>query len=206
MNEQQETIMVVDDTPTNLGVLFTALKNAGYKVLLDSNGQSALDTIARLRPDIILLDVMMPNIDGFEVCRQLKANALTRGIPVIFMTALTDSVDEVKGLQLGAADYITKPFKVETVLARISTHLTLRNLQRDLQQRNAALQEALDTIKTLSGLVPICAWCGKQIKNEEGEWVGVESYLKEYHDVEFTHSMCPVCSEQWITEYKSKKE
>jgi response regulator RpfG family c-di-GMP phosphodiesterase len=125
----------------------------------------------------------------------LKANDLTRDIPVIFMTALTDPVDEVKGLSLGAVDYITKPIKVEVVLARLNTHLTLRKLQKELANKNLELQETLATIKTLSGLVPICAWCGKRIRNEREEWVSVVSYIQAHSEVEFTHGLCPDCSE-----------
>ncbi len=133
------TVLIVDDNLTNLSVLFNSLEGVGFRVLVATNGEAALSGIAQTLPDIILLDVMMPGLDGFETCRRLKANAATRNIPVIFMTALTESVDEVKGLRLGAVDYITKPIRVETVLARINTHLTIRNLQKSLQEQNAEL-------------------------------------------------------------------
>lgn len=200
MNPQPDTILVVDDTPANLGVLFTGLRNAGYKVLLNENGTAAFKTALEVLPDLIILDAMMPGVDGFETCRRLKANSLTRDIPVIFMTALTDPVDEVKGLSLGAVDYITKPIKVEVVLARLNTHLTLRKTQKELEKKNLALQEALAAIKTLSGLVPICAWCGKRIKNEQDEWVNVVSYIQAHSEVEFTHGLCPDCSEKVYAE------
>jgi signal transduction histidine kinase len=133
------TILIVDDNLTNLSVLFDSLEGVGFRVLVATNGEAALAGISQTLPDIILLDVQMPGIDGFEMCRRLKASETTRNIPVIFMTALTESVDEVKGLRLGAVDYITKPIRVETVLARINTHLTIRNLQRSLQKQNAEL-------------------------------------------------------------------
>jgi len=117
----KDTILVVDDTPTNLGVLFDSLEDAGYRVLVSTDGESALEVVQNISPDIILLDVMMPDIDGFETCRRLKSNSDTAKIPVIFMTALSDVYDEVKGLELGAVDYIIKPFQVETVLARLKT-------------------------------------------------------------------------------------
>ena len=133
------TILIVDDNPTNLGVLFESLEGVGFKVLVAVNGGAALEGVREVLPDIILLDVLMPGISGFETCRRLKANEATRDIPVIFMTALTESVDEVRGFRLGAVDYITKPIRVETVLARINTHLTIRNLQKGLQVQNAEL-------------------------------------------------------------------
>jgi PleD family two-component response regulator len=205
MNPHPDTILVVDDTPANLGVLFTGLRNAGYKVLLNENGEAALKTAMEVMPNLIILDIIMPGTDGFEICRRLKANTRTRDIPVIFMTALTDPVDEVKGLRLGAVDYISKPIKVEIVLARLNTHLTLRKIQKELEQRNLELQEALDAIKTLSGLVPICAWCGKNIRNELDEWVSVTSYIEAHSEIEFTHGLCPDCSEGLHAEIGSIK-
>ncbi|GAB4129747.1 MAG: hypothetical protein Fur005_38870 [Roseiflexaceae bacterium] len=196
MSIRPDTILVVDDTPTNLGMLFDGLRMAGYRVLLNENGTMALNTVAKVQPDLIILDVMMPGIDGFEVCRRLQDQPATKSIPVIFMTALTDSVDEVLGLSLGAVDYITKPIKIDIVLARIRTHLTLRNLRRDLERRNAELEEALATINTLSKIVPICAWCGKNIRNEQNEWVSLVSYLRDHAGIEFTHTLCPNCYAQ----------
>lgn len=178
MNTPSDTILVVDDTPANLAILFTGLRNAGYKVLINERGDIALQTAAYALPDLIILDVMMPGIDGFETCRRLKEDPRTRDIPVILMTALTDPIDEVTGLRAGAVDYITKPIHVEVVLARISTHLTLRKLYRDLERKHAALKEALATIKTLSGIIPICAWCGNKIRDERGEWMSVATYLE----------------------------
>ncbi len=143
----QATILVVDDTPANLGVLFDHLETTGFKVLIDTNGESAIETIQQVQPDLILLDVRMPGIDGFETCRRLKADERTQAIPVIFMTALTDMVDEVKGLKLGAVDYITKPIRIEVVSARLHTHLTLRSLQKRLESRNAQLQQEIEEHK-----------------------------------------------------------
>lgn len=142
----RETILIVDDNPTNLSVLFDSLESVGYKVLVATNGEAAIEAVTHTEPDIILLDVRMPGIDGFETCRRLKEDKTTRDIPIIFMTALTDAVDEVMGLQLGAVDYITKPIKVEVVLARLETHLTIRNLQKSLQKQNAELDAFAHTV------------------------------------------------------------
>lgn len=129
-NAQKSSILIVDDNPTNLKVLFDVLHHAGFKVSVAKSGESAIRRLENTLPDVILLDVMMPpGIDGFETCRRLKADGKTQAIPVIFITALNDVKNKVKGLQIGAVDYITKPFQNEEVLARISTHIQLRKTQ-----------------------------------------------------------------------------
>jgi PAS domain S-box-containing protein len=146
-------ILLVDDTPANLGVLFELLKGCGFKVSVAEDGESALEQVNYVRPDLILLDVLMPLMDGFTTCERLKAQPETREIPVIFMTALTDTVDKVKGFGLGAVDYITKPFQQEEVLARIRTHLALQQLKTSLKESEERLshiiESAMDAIITL---------------------------------------------------------
>jgi signal transduction histidine kinase len=141
------TILVVDDNPTNIQVLFDVLSEIGYRVAIAKSGEAALQRLQSFHPDIILLDVMMPGIDGFETCQRLKADPATYDIPVIFMTALSDSIDKVKGLSLGAVDYITKPIQHEEALARIRVHLQLRSSQKALEQRTAELSQALNHLK-----------------------------------------------------------
>ena len=135
------TILIVDDTPANLRVLLDTLRDAGYKLLVACSGEAAIQQAEYARPDLILLDVMMPGINGFEACRQMKARAAIKDIPVIFMTALTDTTDKIQGFQAGGVDYITKPFQHEEVLARVTTHLTIRQLQQQLEAQNLLLQE-----------------------------------------------------------------
>jgi formate hydrogenlyase transcriptional activator len=146
-------ILLVDDTPANLGVLFELLKGCGFKVSVAEDGESALEQVNYVRPDLILLDVLMPLMDGFTTCERLKAQPEIREIPVIFMTALTDTVDKVKGFELGAVDYITKPFQQEEVLARIRTHLSLQQLKASLKESEERLshiiESAMDAIITL---------------------------------------------------------
>jgi len=137
----QGTILIVGDNPANLSLLFKSLETAGFKVLVSADGKSVFGAISQIRPDLILLDIMMPGMDGFETCRRLKANDTTKGIPILFMTALTETVDKVKGFELGAVDYITKPFQLEEVLARIKVHLTIQNLQKQLEEQNLRLQQ-----------------------------------------------------------------
>ncbi|NMG19425.1 response regulator [Brasilonema bromeliae] len=138
---QKGVILIVDDTPTNLEVLFDFLADSGFTVLVAEDGESAIARAEYAPPDLILLDILMPRMDGFETCSCLKANELTKDIPIIFMTALSETVDKVKGLNLGAVDYITKPLQHEEVLARIELHLRLRNLTKTLQEQNQQIRE-----------------------------------------------------------------
>ncbi|MBO9999633.1 MAG: EAL domain-containing protein [Cyanobacteria bacterium SID2] len=136
-----QSILIVDDDPANLEVLSNFLEMAGYEVLIARDGESAIFRAQYDPPDLICLDVMMPGIDGFETCRRLKSQPLTADIPVIFMTALSETVDQVKGLSLGAVDYIPKPFYEEVVLSRIQLHLKLRSLARELSEQNEQLEQ-----------------------------------------------------------------
>jgi len=135
-----ETILLIDDTPTNLEVLYSALSGAGYDILVEMDGESGLEQAQNSRPNLILLDVMMPGIDGFETCHRLKANPITCDIPIIFMTALSETEDKIKGLNAGAVDYITKPFQHEEVLARVKIHLQIRSMAITLEEQNNLLK------------------------------------------------------------------
>lgn len=134
---ERGVILIVDDTPDNLALLSDALDEVGYMVLVALDGLSALSRIQRRRPDLILLDAMMPGLDGFETCQRIKADAATADIPVLFMTALTDSEHVVKGFAAGGIDYVTKPINTEEVLARVASHL---RTARILQMARAASQ------------------------------------------------------------------
>ncbi|GAB4368132.1 MAG: hypothetical protein Kow00121_07000 [Elainellaceae cyanobacterium] len=136
-------ILIVDDTPTNLEVLLDLLESAGFKVVIAEDGERAIALAQYAPPDLILLDILMPGIDGFETCRRLKANPTTQKIPIIFLTAVSDNVDKVKGLHLGAVDYITKPLNHEEVLARVNTHVRLQNLTKRLTEQNERLEKEI---------------------------------------------------------------
>ena len=131
--------MIVDDALENLYVLEAILKEAGYCIRSVPDGSLALESVQNILPDLILLDIMMPGLDGFEVCRRLKADERTRGIPVIFLSAMREQAHKITAFQVGGIDYITKPFQVEEVLARVRTHLTLQRMHRQLEERNEAL-------------------------------------------------------------------
>jgi diguanylate cyclase (GGDEF)-like protein len=135
------TLLVVDDQPNNIKVLFDFLVESGYRVLVAQDGESALEKAANAVPHLVLLDVMMPGIDGFETCRRLKLNEKTKDIPVIFMTALSDTPYSVKGFEVGAVDYVTKPIQQEEILARINTQLTIRKMYLELEEKTRVLDD-----------------------------------------------------------------
>ena len=141
---QQPIILIIDDNPTNLKVLSGAIADSGWEILVATDGESAIEQAEYAKPDLILLDVMMPGINGFETCDRLKLNPATCEIPIIFMTALTDTVDKVKGLSLGAVDYITKPFHTEEVLARVNVHLKMRGLNQELAAQKNDLEKRVE--------------------------------------------------------------
>src|ERR671932_108440 len=153
MNNQQGNILVVDDTPNNLRLLAGILQGRGYEVRPVPNGKLALSGARGFLPDLILLDIMMPEMDGYEVCSKLKADERTKDIPVIFVSAINDVLDKVKAFSVGGVDYITKPFQVEEVLARVETHLALQRLQKSLQDKNEELaktnEELANTLQQL---------------------------------------------------------
>ncbi len=201
------TILIVDDDTINLKVLIDHLNEAGYKTLIAKSGKRALRQLSVAQPDLILLDVMMPGLNGFETCRQIKETENTQDIPVIFITALSDTVDKIKGFSVGAVDYITKPFQQEEVLARVNTHVTIRILQKkletqnsQLQKKNQELEETLATVKKLSGLLPICAHC-KKIRNDEGYWQDVAVYIHDHSEADFSHGFCPDCIKSLYPEF-----
>ncbi len=143
----RDTILVVDDTPANLGTLFECLHNLGYSVLLAQSGEDALELLKEKIPDLILLDILMPEMDGFTLCRCIKANPQTRDIPILFITASDNIEHKLIGFQVGGIDYITKPFQQEEVLARIQTHLKLQHLRQDLEKHNIQLQQEIEIRK-----------------------------------------------------------
>ncbi|BAT55988.1 response regulator receiver sensor signal transduction histidine kinase [Nostoc sp. NIES-3756] len=149
--QESELILVVDDTPANLEVLSEALTDAGFEVAIATDGERAIKQAQCSLPSLILLDVMMPGIDGFETCRRLKASTITQDIPIIFMTALSETTDKVNGFNLGAVDYITKPFQEAELIVRVKTQLKVRHfhqtLEQQVSQRTAELTDALKQLQ-----------------------------------------------------------
>lgn len=194
-------ILIVDDTQANIEMLNETLENE-FDIYFAADGNDALQKVQLLEPDLILLDIMMPVMDGFEVCRKLKENEQFRDIPVIFITALDQAEDESKGLVLGAADYVTKPFNPDIVLLRVRNHLKLKNQRDTLELRTLELEKILSEIKVLQGIIPICAYC-KNIRDDQGYWNQVEKYVSEHTEAKFSHGICPTCFENEMKELES---
>lgn len=202
-DEKKPLILIVDDVKENLKVLGTILRSKGYKITAANDGKKALEIVKKVFPDLILLDIMMPKMNGIEVCKQLKASPLTGDIPVIFLTAKTDSADVVKGLEAGAMDYISKPFNHSELLARVNTHVELKMARDREKELVKKLTEALSKVKLLSGLLPICAKC-KKIRDDKGYWRRVEEYVSDHSEAQFSHSLCPNCVEELYPEMADK--
>lgn len=154
MNETsyEPNVLIVDDTPANLTLLGAMLKEQGFRVRLVPNGRLGLEAARRELPDLILLDINMPEMDGFETCRRFKATAGFKEIPIIFISALSDSEDKVKAFHVGGVDYITKPFRVEEVVARVETHLALRQLTANMEAKNRELEKSLNRREELEAI------------------------------------------------------
>ncbi|MCX6899251.1 MAG: hybrid sensor histidine kinase/response regulator [Verrucomicrobia bacterium] len=146
------SILIVDDTPENLQLLNGMLKSRGYKARPVPSGEMALRAAKSDPPDLVLLDINMPEMNGYEVCRRLKADPQLASIPVIFISALNETMDKVKAFGLGGVDYVTKPFQFEEVHARVETHLKLRQLQKELERQNQQLKESYDRLRELETL------------------------------------------------------
>lgn len=178
---ENANILVVDDNHQNLKVVAELLETENFEVTVASSGQQALEHLKNEKPDLILLDVMMPEMDGFEVCERIKQNLETKHIPVIFLTAKIETDDLVKGFDVGAVDYINKPFVQKELLARVKTHVTLK---LTLEENNK-----------LMGIIPICSNC-KNIRDDEGYWHKVETFIKQRSLASFSHTVCATCMEK----------
>jgi two-component system sensor histidine kinase/response regulator len=177
---ENNAILIVGDI-ANIGVLFDYLRGFGFRVLAVDDGESALQITEHARPDIILLDVMLPGIDGFETCRRLKERETTQNIPVIFITALANTIDKVRAFALGAVDYVTKPIQSEEVLARVRTHLTIQNLQRRLEEKNARLQkEIAERERLIEELDAFAHTVAHDLKNPLGVSINYARFLSKY--------------------------
>ena len=168
-------ILVVDDTPANIQAISAILKEKGYQISVATNGRQALAVVDRVRPDLILLDVMMPEMDGFETCRQLKAAEKWRQIPVIFLTAKTETADLVQGFELGAVDYVAKPFNAHELLARVNTHLTVDELRRSLADKNTELARAHELVRRAFGRYVSEEVAASILKSPEGLDLGAKN-------------------------------
>lgn len=190
INSSKADIMIVDDTPDNIRFLSTLLQEQGYNVRKAINGKMALTAIRTLLPDLVLLDINMPMMNGYEVCQELKNDRTTQTVPIIFISALDDVNDKVKAFDLGGADYITKPFQIAEVLARIQHQLTIKNLQNKLRSQNEQLQHTLEELRTaqaqiiqkekMLSLSQLAAGMAHEVNNSIGFIAGNIEFARQY--------------------------
>jgi two-component system cell cycle response regulator len=232
-------ILIAEDSATQAAELQFLLENEGFHITTAKNGEEALSLAGEIKPGLILSDVVMPVMDGYEFCRRIKASAETRQIPVILLTTMAEPEDIFCGLDCGADHYVLKPYNEQHLLSRVhsviaelglekkrgaqmgieisyagTTHFinaeriqildlllaTFENVvrkNRELEKLNRQLNESLETIKTLKGLIPICSYC-KKIRDDQGFWERVESYIQKNSDAVFSHGICPDCiKKEW---------
>lgn len=194
--EKEALILIVDDNNKNIQVLGNLLKEDAYQVAVAMNGLQAIQFVKEKQPDLILLDVMMPELDGYETCRQIKSDPKNRLIPIIFLTAKNETDDLIEGFDAGGIDYVTKPFNHLELKARVKTHVELKRM--------------IEENMTLKGILPICAKC-KSIRNDKGYWQKVEEYFSNHNLATFTHTLCRKCADElygnheWYIKKKDEK-
>jgi len=183
-------LLIVDDTPDNLRLLSSMLTEKGYKVRKAVDAKGALKAIEMVKPDLILLDIRMPEMDGYQVCQILKADARTQDIPVIFISALDETVDKVRGFNVGGVDYITKPFQAPEVLARVANHLQIHHLQQQLEWQNTQLQaEIVERQKAEAGLKVLLHAVSHDLRNPVTGMLMVFKNLLKRDSFTLTRSM-----------------
>lgn len=198
-------ILIAEDEKISKRILDITLAKAGHDVVAVEDGLQALELIQKEVPDMLITDWMMPELDGVELCRRVRAFNLSNYVYIILLTALTQKENIIEGLDAGADDYITKPFERTELLARVRAGERVIQLEKSLRLKNKELSEALAQVKRLKGLLPICMFC-KKIRNDENYWQKVEEYLAEHTEVDFSHSICPECLEKHYPNHGEKKK
>ena len=244
INNEEVNILVVEDSLTQAVQLQDILERSSYSVSVVNNGKEALKYLENNTPTMIISDIVMPEMDGYELCRCIKKSEKFKNIPVILLTSLTDPEDIIRGLEYGANNFINKPYEEEFLLARLQYILVNQKLRKEeksseitmeiffrgkkyhldtgrtqildillatyedvvkkskeLEKTNRELREALETIKSLRGLIPICSFC-KNMRDDSGYWQKVEEYIKAHTEVQLSHSICPDCAKKHFPGYK----
>ncbi|HVN24397.1 MAG TPA: response regulator [Syntrophorhabdales bacterium] len=202
-------VLVTDDDPQILELTATVLRKAGFDVLEASTGGGCLKLVQSHRPDVVLLDVVLPDLSGVDVCKRIKADKRLEGIFVILVSGVQVSSEyQAEGLDVGADGYIVKPISNKELVARVQSMVRIKRAENALREREreqerliSELREALAEIKTLKGFIPICASC-KKIRDDQGFWNRLETYISEHTDAVLSHGICPECAEKYKNEIK----
>ena len=190
--------LIIEDDPMTLRILTEMLQRWGYDVEIAEDGNKGWNILKEPDcPQLVITDWMMPGMDGPEVCRRVREERKGSYIYIIILTAKNRKEDIVGGFEAGADDYATKPFNMNELRARVRVGERTIRLQNDLENNIKQLQEALDNVKQLQGLLPICSYC-KRIRDDSNYWTQVESYITDHSDAQFSHSICPECFEKIV--------
>jgi sigma-B regulation protein RsbU (phosphoserine phosphatase) len=198
-------ILIAEDDAISRKILQTILTKDGYDVIAVEDGLKALESLQKETPDMLITDWMMPDLDGVELSRQVRALKLPSYVYIVLLTALTEKQRIIEGLDAGADDYVTKPYDKTELLARVKAGERVIQLEKTLLQKNQELSQALAQVKQLKGIVPICMHC-KKIRNDKNYWQQVEEYVAEHTEADFSHSICPECLEKYYPDYAKKKK
>lgn len=203
-------ILLVDDEPLNLVLLVKILKDVRIDIFKAGTGEEAISKVKENDFSLILMDVVMPGMDGFETVRKIRKMDTGKFVPIIFLTALSNQKDHVyEGYESGAVDYIIKPIDKNILISKINIFLELseqksiiEKQKKKLQSDNKKLKEAFDRINFLHGFIKVCSKCRK-IHSEDGDWSSLENYISQYSDAKFSHGYCPTCFEKELEHLKS---
>jgi DNA-binding response OmpR family regulator len=191
-------ILIAEDDPETSRLLKALLVKWGYEVVATRDGAEALEALQAVdAPSLAILDVMMPYVSGIEMCRRIRQTPERAALYIILLTARTSKEDVVAGLAAGADDYITKPFDIQELRARVQVGRRITELQESLAERVRQLEDALSQVKQLRGLLPICSYC-KKIRDDQNYWQRVESYLSQHSAARISHSVCPDCYADFV--------
>lgn len=235
-------VLIVEDSHTQAIQLESLLEESGFEVSVAYDGAEGLSFLKEGKPDLVISDILMPEMDGYELCRKIKEDDDLDEIPVLLLTQLNEPEDIIKGLESGADNFVTKPYDPKLLLSQIEYILVNRTMRtsprtemgmevffagkkyfinsnrmqildllfstyqnslqqkRELEKTNKELKEALDTIKTLHGIIPICANC-KKIRDDKGSWSQLEAYFSKHSEVQFSHGICPECVKKLYPEF-----
>jgi sigma-B regulation protein RsbU (phosphoserine phosphatase) len=198
-------ILIAEDDMVSRKVLEKILTAGDDETIAVEDGLKALTAVEKQTPDMLITDWMMPGLDGLELSRKVRALHLTNYVYIILLTALTEKERIIEGLDAGADDYITKPYDRTELQARVRAGKRVIALERSLRQKNEELSKALDQVKQLKGLLPICMFC-KKIRDDGNYWQQVEDYVAQHTQADFSHSICPDCLEKHYPEYAQKQK